>query len=146
MNRLLMILAAVILAAVPGLLPTEAQNRPKGEAHPIKLWAAISVSQPIFDVRQVEKLDISFAVTNDGDTTINPKVGSSHLFINGVEPKDWYLVIGNGPKPIDDLLPPGRSLQFGYVMGRYFEKPGIYTLRWQGENFRAREVTFRVLP
>jgi hypothetical protein len=46
MNRPLMIIAAVILAAVPGLLVTDAQDRPKGEAHPIKLWAAIFSSAP----------------------------------------------------------------------------------------------------
>src|ERR1017187_8867930 len=104
MNRLL-IIAAVILDAVPGSLVTAAQDGPKGEKHPIKLWAAISVSQLIFGVGQTEKLQISFAIVNDGDRAINPKIVSSHFFINGVEPKYWYMTIGNGPKPITDLLP-----------------------------------------
>lgn len=29
-------------------------------------------------------------------------------------------------------LPPGKALQFGYVLGRYFEKPSVYTVRWEG--------------
>jgi hypothetical protein len=67
--------------------------------------------------------------------------------INGVEPKDWRNVIINGLRtPYFDSLPPGESLAFGKVLGRYFQKPGVYTLRWKGENFRSADLTFRVLP
>jgi hypothetical protein len=68
-----------------------AQSNPQ-----IKLWAAIGVSQPVFQLHEAEKMAVSFIVVNDGLTEANPNVGSSHLFINGVEPKDWGFVISNG--------------------------------------------------
>src|SRR5579871_1195073 len=62
-----------------------------------RLWAAITVPQPIFEEGgEVEHLQIDFGVVNDGHSTVNPNVESSHLFINGVEPQDWRMVIGNG--------------------------------------------------
>ena len=45
------------------------------------------------------------------------------------------------------VLPPGHVLSFGYMLGeRYFAKPGIYTVRWWGDKFKAEPITFRVLP
>jgi hypothetical protein len=79
MNRLRTI-AAIILAAAPGLLETKAQDRPGMAPQSVKLWAALSVPEPIFQVGQTERLQIYFAVVNDGDTAVNPKIGSSHLF------------------------------------------------------------------
>jgi hypothetical protein len=113
-----------------------------------KLWAAISVPQPIFYQDRIEDLQISFALVNDGGSTVNPNVESSHLFINGVEPQDWSFVISNGPRnEWFKALPPAQDLLFGYQLGpRYFQKPGIYTVRWEGENFKSPELTFRVVP
>ena len=48
--------------------------------------------------------------------------------------------------PYFDSLPSGKSLTFGKVLGRYFQKPAIYKVRWQGDNFRSAESSFRVLP
>jgi hypothetical protein len=95
----------------------------------------------------VEKLQISFGVVNDGSATVDPRIGASHLSVNGVEPKDWLVVINNGLRtPEFQALPPGHFLSFSYMLRRYFAKPGIYTVRWWGENFRAQPITFRVLP
>ena len=57
-------------------------------------------------------------------------------------------MIGNRPRnEWFHALPPGQVLQFGYQLGpRYFQKPGIYTVRWEGENFKSSELTFRVVP
>ncbi len=87
-------------------------------------------------------------MVNDGDTAVNPGIGSSHFLINGVEPKDWGFVISNGPTtPFLVSLPPGRSILFSYAVGdRYFGKAGIYTVRWEGQHFRTRDLTFRVVP
>jgi hypothetical protein len=114
----------------------------------VKLWAALAVSEPIFDRGGVDQMQVSFADYNEGDATADPKIESSHLLINGVEPRDWPLVIGNGPRgKIFYSLPPGKTLQFGYGLGpRYFLDPGIYKLRWKGENFESPELTFRVVP
>jgi hypothetical protein len=115
---------------------------------PIKLWSAISVAQPVFRPSEVARLMLFFGVVNDGDTVANPDVESSHLLINGTEPKDWSFVIGNGIRTSEfTALPPGRALSFGYQLGsRYFGTPGIYTVQWEGQNFRSAEITFRVMP
>jgi hypothetical protein len=112
------------------------------------LWAAISVPQPIFYQDRIEDLQMTFAVVNDGGSTVDPKIGSSHLLINGVEPQDWSFVIGNGPRnEWFNALPPGKTLQFTYLLGpRYFQKPGVYTVRWEGDNFKSPDLTFRVVP
>lgn len=114
-----------------------------------KLWAAISVPQRIYvEGYGTEHLQIYFAVYNDGHLAVSPQVESSHLFINGVEPQDWSFVIANGIRnELFSSLPPGQVLQFTYLLGpRYFLKPGIYTVRWQGEDFKSPELTFRVVP
>lgn len=74
---------------------------------------------------QTEKLQIYFAVVNDGDAPVNPKIESSHFFINGAEPKDWPMTIGNGLRTsFFNSLPPGRSLPFSYVLGALFREAG----------------------
>jgi len=114
----------------------------------VKLWAAISVPQPVYDEAEGERIGLSFGIVNDGRSNANPNVESSHLFINGVEPEDWSFVIGNGGRSeLFYALPPGQVLQFGYNLGpRYFMKPGIYRVRWKGDHFESPELTFRVLP
>jgi hypothetical protein len=114
-----------------------------------KLWAAITVPQPIVEEGgETDRLQIYFGIYNGGDSTVSPNVESSHLFVNGVEPPDWQIVISNGIRnELFASLPPGQTLQFTYLLGpRYFQKPGIYTVRWQGENFKSPELTFRVVP
>jgi hypothetical protein len=112
------------------------------------LWAALGVSQPVFQLHEAEKLSVSFILVNDGEREVDPHIESSHLFINGSEPRDWALVIGNGLRSSwFSALPPGKVLSFRYELGpRYFAMPGIYTLRWESADFRSPTVTFRVLP
>jgi len=128
--------------------PVELSAKGQEPKPTVKLWAAISVPQPIFYQDRIEDLQVSFALVNDGGSIVDPKIGSSHLLINGVEPKDWSFVIGNGPRnEWFNALPPAQVLQFGYQLGpRYFLKPGVYTVRWEGDNFKSAELTFRVVP
>ncbi len=112
-----------------------------------ELWSAITVSQPVFQQGRTENLLIWFAVVNDSNATVDPKIGDSHLFINGKELKDWGFIVANGPGLMYyDSLPPNKTVEFTKGMGDYFKTPGIYKLRWEGRNFRAPEITFRVTP
>lgn len=93
-------------------------------------------------------MQVYFGVYNDGASAVGPNVESSHLYINGVAPQDWQIVIGNGIRnELFSSLPPGQTLQFTYLLNpRYFQKPGVYTVRWEGENFKSPDLTFRVVP
>src|SRR5580698_5270410 len=99
----------------PTVVAAEGEQQGQGqEPKPTpKLWAAISVPQPIYaEGYETEHLQICFGVYNDGASAVGPNVESSHLYINGVEPQDWPFVIGNGIR--NDLfrsLPPGEILQ-----------------------------------
>jgi hypothetical protein len=111
------------------------------------VWAGIAVQQPIFAEGGVDTLLVKFGVFNGGTSTINPSVETSHLLINGVEPEDWRNVIINGLRtPQFNSLPPGEWLDFGMALGRYFRRPGVYRVRWEGDNFKTAELTFRVVP
>ncbi|WFB37480.1 hypothetical protein P3T73_06875 [Kiritimatiellota bacterium B12222] len=113
----------------------------------IKLWAAVSVTKPVFQSNSTENLQIFFALVNDGKTTVNPETDSSRLFINGKELEAWSFIVANGPRSMNyNALPPGGSIVFTYAMGNYFTNSGIYKVRWEGENFKTSEITFRVLP
>jgi len=92
-------------------------------------------------------MQIQFAVVNDGVSTVDAQIAASRLLINGVQLKQWPFIIGNGGRgSYFNALPPGKAYRFGYVLGEYFRKPGIYIVRWEGANFRSRELAFRVLP
>lgn len=114
-----------------------------------KLWAGISVSQPVF----VSKNDtvagifqINFTIVNDGDKTIDPEINSSKLLVNGKELKDWEFLVSNGPKDNRfKALPPKDFLLFGMGLGDRFEEPGIYRVSWQGKAFQSNEIVFRVV-
>src|SRR5437868_2857838 len=110
----------------------------------IRLSATISVPQAVFHLKETEKLNVSFTVTNAGTITVDPDLRSSQLFVNGAVPENWFEVITNGPKTSQfEALPPGQTLRFGYQMGpAYFTKPGVYKVRWKGTHFEAREITF----
>ncbi|MGB7759183.1 MAG: hypothetical protein WBL61_05095 [Bryobacteraceae bacterium] len=93
-------------------------------------------------------LQVTFAVVNDGQTTVDPGADSSHLYINGVEPIGWHSVLHNGPRTLQfTSLAPGEFIEFSPLLGSsYFNQPGTYTLRWEGPHFKAPEITFRVMP
>jgi hypothetical protein len=113
------------------------------------LWAAISIQPSILWRSETEGLMVWFSVVNDGPTPVDPEIGSAHLVINGVEIDHWVWddVVGNGPAhPYEHEIPPGQPLEIIRGFGRYFTKPGVYTVGWWGENFRAQDITIRVLP
>lgn len=111
-----------------------------------KVWAAITASTPLVH-RMAPRLQMYFSLVNDGDRTVDPKIGSSKLLINGKVPEDWNFVINNGIRSSEaDALPPGRFLLFGYKLDRYFDKPGIYRVHWEGEAFKSPEIVIRVMP
>ena len=126
------------------LMDTPAKKSPDSEA---KLWAATSVSKPIFQEGEVTKtLQIHFALVNEGKKVVDPEIRSSHLFVNGKELKDWDFIIAGGIR--DDrfkALPPADNLSFCYSLGSHFEKPGIYKVHWKGKDFDAPEIIFRVV-
>ena len=139
--------SATIVASVAILFLCFAPHSADAKKAETPLWAAISVNQPVIADGGTKNLQLNFAVVNDGKTTTDPKTGSSHLFINGQELKDWAFIVGNGPRSTNaHALPPGDATSFGYAMGDKFKTPGIYKVRWESENFSACEVTFRVLP
>ena len=145
MNTRVVVTALLSLLFLPFKIAAEQQQE-------IKLWAAVSVfvpdiPSPVFHEGLTENLQVFFVVVNDGDSTVDPEIDSSHLFVNGVEPQDWRMVTMNGLRGGNyNALKPGEYTGFGPLLGKYFEKPGIYTLRWEGKHFKATEVTFRVLP
>ena len=144
MTKLLFVVLAVLMPTLPGI--AAAQDRNDGQRN-AKLWAVMSVQQPVIPKNRINDLTLTFAVVNDGDSTVNPGIAKSHLFINGVELKQWEFINTNGPKgSFNTALPPKRTLLFSCGCGQYFSKPGVYTVQWQGENFKAPNLTFRVLP
>jgi RNA polymerase sigma factor (sigma-70 family) len=159
-TRLKFVTAALLVAAVVGIgvvaqtpqpVPVEEKISTRAPL-PVapRLWAGISVTQPVFESKNTTIngiFQINFTVVNDGDKTIDPDIGSSELLVNGKPMKDWDFIIHNGPR--DDrwtALPPGDCLEFGYGLGDRFEKPGIYRVQWKGKNFQSAEIVFRVLP
>jgi hypothetical protein len=112
-----------------------------------KVWAAISVSDTLFQERQTKDLMIHFTLVNGGTLAIDPKQETWRLFINGQELTDSGFIFGNGPRDARwKSLPPGDSLRFSYALERYFKEPGIYRVSWRGEGFETLPMEFRVMP
>jgi hypothetical protein len=112
-----------------------------------KLWASLSVSRPLFYAGWTKELLVYFTLVNDGNKTIDPKIESSKIIINGVELKDSGFILSNGPRDKRwRALPPGDSLEFSYALEKYFQEPGIYRVSWKGENFETPAIVFRVMP
>ena len=115
----------------------------------IKLWAVLGVSKPILQLSEAEKMSLDFYVVNDGPTVADARIESTRLFINGVRLVAWENSISaNGLRnEYFNALPPGKILQFGYQLGpRYFATPGIYTVQWEGPDYKSPPLTFRVMP
>ncbi len=147
MQKRNLLFLAVLAFCLPFMLCTRTdleQPRPK-------LWAAISVSDPLFQEGWTKELMLHFTLVNDGDAVINPQVKSWKIMVNGVELKDSGFIsgfiFGNGPRGAgSEALPPGDNLRFGYALGEYFGKPGIYTVSWKGNGFETLPIVFRVMP
>jgi hypothetical protein len=100
------------------LILLSAQGTANAQEQPSKLWAALSITQPVFTPSETGKLQIYFAVVNDTLATVNPNVEASHLFVNGVELEAWTMIIGNGIRTsLFEALPPGNVLLFTYALG-----------------------------
>ncbi|MGL4554451.1 MAG: hypothetical protein ACRC33_25085 [Gemmataceae bacterium] len=59
---------------------------------------------------------------------------------------DLSAVPVSGPR--DDrwtALPAGDSLRFGVAAGRWFAKPGTYSVVWEGDGFRSAPAVLRVV-
>src|SRR5262249_46329628 len=97
-----------------------------------KLWAAITVRWPLEREGEATKhITVYFALVNDGDMPVAPRVKSSKLLINGKEYEGWSKVLehvgvfsGKRVKRFD-TLPPGEELLFGEVLEEAFRQPGI---------------------
>jgi hypothetical protein len=134
------------------LVPTGDQPQDQPESRG-KLWSSISVRWPLErEGEATKRITIYFALVNDSDKPVAPKVHSSRLFINGTEYEGWSKVIehvgvldGKRVKRFD-ALPPGEELLFGEVLEDAFRQPGTYRVRWEGEGFRSPEIMFRVMP
>jgi hypothetical protein len=130
-------------AADPSDHPEEGLPAPKANG----IWAALGVNRVVFRQSEVKGLTIEFTLVNDGEATIDPKIGESRIVVQGKELADSGLIMGNGPRDARfTALPPGEHLSFSYSLGDHFKEPGIYRVSWRGANFRSPEVVFRVLP
>jgi len=112
------------------------------------LWAAVTVSTPIldWDAFTVDPFMVYFGLVNDGEKTVNPEITASQLLVNGKVLKEWPLIVGRGLSTDQwEKLPPKTPIAFGYNLGKYFEKPGVYRLVWKGKTFESLEVMFRVM-
>jgi hypothetical protein len=144
----LLVLGALAVGGEPAQEKGKAAPAGEGAAVGKKLWAAISVNQPLFrEGHDTNLLQINFALLNEGDRVVDPKIpGYPRLIVNGKE-LDLSSVPGVGPR--DErfkALPPGDFLLFGYALGAHFDRAGVYKVYWQGEGFRSPEIVFRVLP
>jgi hypothetical protein len=138
------LILAVIGFSGGNVWPHQGQSDKQGLKHAEKLWAAISVNK-LISVKGTDKVVIHFAIVNDGSRVVDPAIGSSQLFINGKELKEWPFSASQG---IRDgrftALPPGDYLSFAYDLSRHFQKVGIYKVSWKGDAFEAPEITFRL--
>jgi hypothetical protein len=101
----------------------------------------------VFHRGEVDGLKVEFTLVNDGEATIDPKIGESRIVVQGKELAESGLILGNGPRDARfAALPPGQCLRFNSSLGDYFKEPGNYRVSWRGANFRSPEVVFRVLP
>ena len=129
----------------PALPHPKGENDTQQEAKQVAQWAAISIPQPIFSEGGTADLQISFGLVNDGSLTVNPKIGSSHLLINGAEPKDWPIVINNGIRTLEfTALHPDTLCDLVMCLAAIFRSR--VSIRWDGgakisEHSQSRSVS-----
>lgn len=135
------------LLVVVVALAWQLSNQVNAQQQSTNLWAAISVSDPLFQESWTKDLMIHFTLVNDGSEIIDPKIESSKIIINGEELENSGFIFGNGIRSKNwNALAPGDALRFSLGLNEYFKKPGIYKVSWKGENFHAAEIIFRVMP
>jgi hypothetical protein len=132
MKALSILMITVLLGCANSSTKLSSKGTPKQSG--AKIWAAISVNQPVFVGGWTANLQINFTLVNDGATTINPEIGSSEIIVNGKTWADSSLIFGNGPRDHRFTeLPPKDYLLFGYALGERFNEPGIYKVSWKGK-------------
>lgn len=110
-----------------------------------KLWAAISVNEPVFIELSNKDMMITFSVVNDSSDVVDPKTESSKIIVNGEVLETG--VFANGIRPLNaNALAPGEHMSLSIAMNAYFRKPGIYKVYWKGENFESQPIVLRILP
>ena len=140
----------VILTSV-ALMLTAVQPAALGDKPPPparKLWAGVRVDRLVRRSNNLPRpFMVTFSLVNDGEKTVDPKVGESDLVINGKKMEDWRFTASNGPRDARwQALPPGGDILFGYDLHRHFTAPGTYRVVWKGDGYESAEVVFRVLP
>ena len=112
-----------------------------------KLWATVSVGDSKFQEGETKELMINFTVTNDGNSTVDPKIDLSKIVVNGKELDDSAWIFANGPRDANwNALPPGGTLRFAYNLAKYFQASRVYRISWKGPAFEAPTIEFRVVP
>ena len=105
----------------------------------------LAVKQPYFDGKAAKKLQIFFSLLNDGKKALDPRLKTWVLIVNGKAIVNSQAIFGNGPKDARwKKLPSGDRLDFGYALGKYFRKPGVYRVTWKGNGFESAPLVFRV--
>lgn len=142
-------LSTLMIAVLLGFASSSTKLSSKGTTKQsgAKIWAAISVNEPIFIAGSTKNLQIYFTLVNDGATTINPEIEASEIIVNGKTWADSSLIFGSGLRDNRfTALPPRDYLLFTYALGERFKEPGIYKVSWKGKTFEAPEIVFRILP
>ena len=143
--RLLLLigLAAASMACFGGL-----RGNATGQGQPApQLWAGISADSPVIVLGSHQSIQLSFALINDSDSTVNPGIDRSKLVINGQEWPDSALMFGNGPRDSRfEALPAGDYLLIGAKIPDLFADPGTYLVSWRGAGYESASITVRVLP
>jgi hypothetical protein len=140
-----------------------------------KLWAAIAVNRPVYDPDVIShvRLQMHFALVNEGDQTVETGADESQLIVNGkaMDSREW-LTANHARVGVGRIRPPGSASPFDLLQSaspglrghgwerlspgehtagvlpleRIITKPGVYRVSWRGKGFESPEIVFRVLP
>lgn len=121
---------------------------PAAPAAALPLALKLAVSKTTLTLAQRARFQIRFTAVNQGSHTINPRLYSVRLLVNGRPSVAWMLAIGNGPRDRRwTALPAGESLQMGWALGKaLFPAPGRYQMVLQQGTLRSAAVTVTVTP
>jgi hypothetical protein len=150
--------AAVVALLVAGVLGTflaagvtwgEPVKPAKAEAP--KLWAAISISRPVFDPEAytADRPKIHLGLVNDGTRTLETGLRESVLVVNGQlrRGEAWEAALKDGLRGDTwEKLPPGGHVGVVCPLEDVITEPGTYRVSWKGRDFQSPEVVYRILP